>query len=115
MQRFFISLRDEDLRAKVRQGIRMQLLLAFQNQVLLLKYRFTAGSSRGSSEATKQEWLAQLDSMTAFCSINHPCSPFSLSFYDAASYDTGIRYYTKGEPKPEAEDYALSLEKGVDS
>lgn len=50
---------------------------------------------------------AQLDSMTAFCSINHPGSPFSLSFYDAASYDTGIRYYTKGDPKPEG------VEKGV--
>ena len=31
----------------------------------------------------------------------------SLSFYDAASYNTGIRYYTKGEPKPEG------VEKGV--
>ena len=90
---------DEDLHAKVRQDIRMQLLLAFQNQVLATVFR--------SSEAMKQEWLAQLDSMTAFCSINHPCSPFSLSFYDAASYDTGIRYYTKGEPKPEG------VEKGV--
>ena len=75
---------DEDLRTKARQDIRMQLLLAFQNQVLATSFR--------SSEATKQEWLAQLDSMAAFCSINHPCSPFSLSFYDAASYDTGIRY-----------------------
>lgn len=90
---------DEDLRAKARQDIRMQLLLAFQNQVLSTVFR--------SSEATKQEWLTQLDSMTAFCSINHPCSPFSLSFYDAASYDIGIRYYTKGEPKPEG------VEKGV--
>ncbi|MEJ8768219.1 TlpA family protein disulfide reductase [Prevotella sp. HCN-7019] len=90
---------DEDLRAKARQDIRMQLLLAFQNQVLANIPRV--------SEATKQEWLAQLDSMTVFCSINHPDSPFSLSFYDAASYDTGIRYYTKGEPKPEG------VEKGV--
>lgn len=90
---------DEDLRAKARQDIRMQLLLAFQNQVLANIPRV--------SEATKQEWLAQLDSMTVLCSINHPDSPFSLSFYDAASYDTGIRYYTKGEPKPEG------VEKGV--
>ena len=90
---------DEDLRTKARQDIRMQLLLAFQNQVLSTVFR--------SSEATKQEWLTQLDSMTAFCSINHPCSPFSLSFYDAASYDTGIRYYTKGEPMPQG------VEKGV--
>ena len=92
---------DEDLRTKVRQDIRMQLLLAFQNQVLATVFR--------SSEVTKQEWLAQLDSMTAFCSINHPGSPFSLSFYDAASYDTGIRYYTKGEPKPEGAEKGVPL------
>lgn len=78
----------------------MQLLLAFQNQLLATTFR--------SSEATKQEWLAELDSMTTFCSINHPYSPFSRAFYSVVSYDTGIRYYTKGEPKPEG------VEKGVE-
>lgn len=90
---------DEDLHAKVCQDIRMQLLLAFQNQMMATVFR--------STETTKQEWLAQLDSMTAFCSINHPCSPFSLSFYDVAINDTGIRYYTRGEQKPDG------VEKGV--
>ena len=90
---------DKELLVKARQDIRMQLLLAFQNQVLATTLR--------SSEATKREWLAELDSMTAFCSINHPYSPFSLSFYEAADYDAGIRYYTKGEPLPEG------VEKGV--
>lgn len=78
----------------------MQLLLAFQNQLLATTFR--------SFEATKQEWLAELDSMTTFCSINHPYSPFSRAFYSVVSYDTGIRYYTKGEPKPEG------VEKGVE-
>ena len=92
---------DKELLDKVRQDIRMQLLLAFQNQVL--------ATARRVSEATKQEWLAELDSMTAFCSINHPCSPFSLSFYDAVSYDAGIRYYTKGEPLPEGVEEGVAL------
>lgn len=91
---------DEELRDKARQDIRMQLLLAFQNQLLATTFQ--------SSEATKQEWLAELDSMTTFCSINHPYSPFSRAFYAVVSYDTGIRYYTKGEPKPEG------VEKGVE-
>ena len=84
---------DKDLRDKARQDIRIQLLLAFQDKVLSTDLK--------SSEAKKQEWLAQLDSMAAFCSINNPCSPFSLSFYDAASYDVSIRYHAKKEPKPE--------------
>ena len=92
---------DEELRDKARQDIRMQLLLAFQNQLLATTFR--------SSEATKQEWLAELDSMTVFCSINHPYSPFSRSFYSVVSYDTGIRYYTKGEPKPEGVDKGVEL------
>ena len=103
---------DKELLDKARQDIRMQLLLAFQNQVL--------ATARRVSEATKQEWLAELDSMTAFCSINHPCSPFSLSFYDAVSYDAGIRYYSGTAryhktfgltfPKEDSAAYFLQLE-----
>lgn len=84
---------DKDLRTNAQQDIRMQLLHVFQNQLLTI--------SRHASETTKQEWFAELDSMTIFCSINHPCSPFSASFYDVVNYDAAIRYNVIGEPKPE--------------
>lgn len=50
---------DEDLQEKARQDIRMQLLLAFQNQ--------TMGAFYQASEATRQNWFTELDQMTAFC------------------------------------------------
>lgn len=92
---------DKDLLLRARQDIRMQLLMAFQNQLLATTFR--------SSEATKQAWLAELDSMADFCTINHPYSPFSLSFYEVASYEAGIRYYTKGEPLPEGVEKGAGL------
>lgn len=51
---------DEDLQEKARQDIRMQLLLAFQNQ--------TMGAFYQASEATRQNWFVELDQMTAFVS-----------------------------------------------
>ena len=84
---------DKDIYSKAKQDIRMQILLAFQNQVFATSYR--------SSEETKKEWLAELDRMTEFCQIDHPNSPFSLAFYDVASNDAGVRYYMKEEEIPE--------------
>ena len=83
----------KNIYSKAKQDIRMQLLLAFQNQVFATTYR--------SSEETKNEWLAELDKMTELFQIDHPDSPFSLAFYDVASNDAGVRYYTKEQEVPE--------------
>lgn len=83
---------DEDLQAKARQDIRMQLLLAFQNQ--------TMGAYHQTSEATQQTWFSELDRMTDFCQINQPGSPFSLAFYDVAANEAGIRYFIRKEELP---------------
>lgn len=84
---------DESLQTKARQDIRMQLLLAFQNQTIATCYR--------ASEATKKSWFAELDKMTDFCKINHPDSPFSPAFHDVASNEAGIRYFMRGEKLPD--------------
>ena len=44
---------DKDLQEKARQDIRMQLLLAFQNQTMGAFYR--------TSEATRQDWFTELE------------------------------------------------------
>lgn len=84
---------DKNTYSKAKQAIRMQVLLAFQNQVFATSYR--------SSEQTKKKWLAELERMTEFCQIDHPDSPFSLAFYDVAANDAGVRYYMKEEEVPE--------------
>lgn len=84
---------DEDLQSKARQDIRMQLLLAFQNQ--------TMGAYHQVSETAQQAWFSELDRMTDFCQINHPDSPFSPVFYDVAGNEAGIRYFMRKEKLPE--------------
>lgn len=84
---------DKEIYSKAKQAIRMQLLLAFQNQVFATTYH--------SSEETKKEWFAELERLTEFSQINHPNSPFSLAFYDVAANDAGVRYYMKEEEIPE--------------
>ncbi|CDE61356.1 antioxidant AhpC/TSA family [Parabacteroides sp. CAG:409] len=74
---------DKDLQEKVRQDIRMQLLLAFQNQTMGAFYR--------TSEATRQDWFTELEQMTAFCVLDNPNSTFSPAFYDVVSNEIGIR------------------------
>ena len=67
---------DEDLQEKARQDIRMQLLLAFQNQ--------TMGAFYQASEATRQNWFemcirdsilsASILSISVFSSVNSSCT-----------------------------------------
>ena len=84
---------DADLQEKARQDIRMQLLLAFQNQ--------TMGAFYQASEATRQNWFVELDQMTAFCIPDNPNSTFSPAFYDVVSNEIGIRYYMRQESIPD--------------
>jgi hypothetical protein len=92
---------DEDLQEKARQDIRMQLLLAFQNQ--------TMGAFYQASEATRQNWFVELDQMTAFCIPDNPNSTFSPAFYDVVSNEIGIRYYMRQESIPEGVEKGIGL------
>lgn len=92
---------DKDLQEKARQDIRMQLLLAFQNQ--------TMGRFYQASEATKQNWFTELDQLTAFCIPANPNSTFSPAFYDVVSNEIGIRYFMRQEPIPEGVEKGIGL------
>lgn len=98
-----IETTDKDLHEKASQAIRMQLLLAFQNQLMENTYRPT------SSPAAKQGWLDQLQRMTDFCVIDHPQSPFSAAFCEVVEIDAGIRYFIAGEPRPEGVESNIEL------
>lgn len=84
---------DEELYEKARQDIRMQLLLAFQNQTMATYHR--------ASDITRQSWFSELEQMTRLCNINHPGSTFSPAFYDVVANEAGIRYYMRKEKLPE--------------
>lgn len=92
---------DKDLQEKARQDIRMQLLLAFQNQTMATFHR--------ASETTRQAWFTELDQLTAFCGLDNPNSAFSPAFYDVASNEVGIRYYMRQEPMPEGVEKGIGL------
>lgn len=92
---------DKELQSKARQDIRMQLLLAFQNQTMATCFR--------SSEATKQAWFAELDKMTEFGNINHPDSPFSPAFYDVASNEAGIHNFMRNDKHPESNEQVANI------
>lgn len=98
-----IATANNELRQKAAQSIRMQLLLAFQNQLMENTYRPTA------SPATKQEWIDGLRRMTDFCVIDHPQSTFSAAFCKVVENDAGIRYFIAGEPRPEGVESNIEL------
>lgn len=80
---------DEGVYKKLQQDVRMQLMLAFQNQLFVVNWK--------CSEATKQQWLEAWEQMKTFCSEDDPDSPFSLAFYDVVFNNAGIVYFIKGE------------------
>lgn len=98
-----IATANNELREKAAQSIRMQLLLAFQNQLMENTYRPT------SSPAAKQEWLDGLRRMTDFCVIDHPQSTFSAAFCEVVENNAGIRYFIAGEPRPEGAESNMEL------
>ena len=87
---------DEDLYKKLKQDVRLQLMLAFQNQLLGVNWK--------CSEATKQQWLEAWEQMKDFCADDDIDSPFSMAFYDVVAYNAGINYFVKGEQISEIDD-----------
>lgn len=85
---------DEDLYQKAQQDIRMQLMLAFQNQLFGVKWK--------CSDATKQQWFDEWKNMKNFCLDNHSNSPFSPAFYDVVYNNAGIIHFAKGEEGAES-------------
>lgn len=84
---------DEELYKKAQQDVRMQLMLAFQNQLFGVNWKCQA--------ATTQNWLEEWENMRNIYKDNDSNSPFSPAFYDVASNNVGIIYYIKKEKMPE--------------
>ena len=84
---------DEELYTKVQQDVRMQLMLAFQNQLLGVNWQ--------CAEPTKKRWMEEWEKMKQLWSENHPAAPFSPAFYDVVSNNAGTTYSMKGESVPE--------------
>ncbi len=84
---------DENLYKKAQQDVRMQLMLAFQNQLFGVNWK--------CSDATKQQWLEEWKQMKNFCPDDNPSSPFSIAFYDVVYNNAGIVYFIKGEKASE--------------
>lgn len=82
---------DEVFKNKARQDIRMQLLLAFENQYFVVGYK--------ANEQTKQEWSDTLDKFLEFVNLNHPDNVFSAAFPDAIRNRIGIEIYDRGNPE----------------
>ena len=76
---------DDAFKRKAMQDIRMQLLLAFENQFLITSYR--------ASEATKKEWIDVFSEMVKFADLNNPDNVFSPAFQDAIRNQEGIQYF----------------------
>ena len=84
---------DEEFFAKAQQDVRMQLMLAFQNQLFGVNWQ--------CAEPTKNQWMEEWEKMKQLWPENHPEASFSLAFYDVASNNAGTIYFVKGEPLPE--------------
>lgn len=84
---------DDELYTKVQQDVRMQLMLAFQNQLFGMNWQCT--------EPTKKQWMEEWEKMKQLWPENHQEAPFSLAFYDVVSNNAGTTYFVKGEPLPE--------------
>lgn len=81
---------NENLYKKAQQDVRMQLMLAFQNQLLSVV-------NRNCSDATKQQWLDEWEEMRVFCPENNSNSPFSPAFYRVVSNNVGIINFIQTE------------------
>lgn len=81
---------DESFKSKARQDVRMQLLLAFENQYFVVNYK--------ANEQTKQEWNETFDKFLDFVNLNHPDNVFSAAFPDAVRNRIGIEIYDRGDP-----------------
>lgn len=77
---------DRSFKSKAMQDIRMQLLLAFENQYFGTTYR--------CSEQTKKEWNEALSKMADFADLNNPDNVWSSAFQDAIDNYQGIQIFT---------------------
>lgn len=84
---------DEAFYAKAQQDVRMQLMLAFQNQLFGMNWQ--------CAEPTKRQWMEEWEKMKQFWPENHPEAPSSLAFYDVVSNNAAATYFVKGESVPE--------------
>lgn len=76
---------DDAFKSKAVQDIRMQLLLAFENQFFVSSYR--------ASELTKKEWIDAFRQMSDFADLNNPDNVFSPAFEDAIRNQIGITVF----------------------
>lgn len=76
---------DVSFKHKAQQDIRMQLLLAFENQYL--------EHANTVSELSKQEWIEALDKIVEFVDLNNPDNVFSPAFPDVIRNLIGIQIY----------------------
>ena len=84
---------DEEVRALAAADIRMQLLLAFEQQHM-------ATTFRNASDTLKQAWNAELERMADWSDVGRPAATASPAFADAVSNLTGIRlYYVEQHPR----------------
>ena len=83
---------DASLKSKASQDIRMQLLLAFENQFFVNTYR--------CSEQTKKEWVEAFYKMSDFADLNNPDNVFSPAFGNAIRNQIGIKIYNIGKKEP---------------
>ena len=77
---------DEEVRALAAADIRMQLLLAFEQQHM-------ATTFRNASDTLKQAWNAELERMADLADLSMAECAASPAFADAVSNLTGIRLY----------------------
>ena len=83
---------DEEVRALAAADIRMQLLLAFEQQHM-------ATTFRPVTDTLKQAWNAELERMADWSDVGRPAATASPAFADAVSNLTGIRlYYVEQHP-----------------
>ena len=84
---------DEEVRALAAADIRMQLLLAFEQQHM-------ATTFRPVTDTLKQAWNAELERMADWSDVGRPAATASPAFADAVSNLTGIRlYYVEQHPR----------------
>lgn len=90
---------DETFRKKALCDIRMQLLLAFQNQYLRADFR--------GSDKTKEEWKAVYGDVLKHFDINRPDNVFSDAFCEAVINAMGIKTYIQQKRKSNSREEAL--------
>lgn len=81
---------DDAFRNRAIQDIRMQLLLAFENQFFATSYR--------ASEATKKEWNEVFFKVIDYVDLNNPDNVSSSAFPEAIQNQLGILIYSINKP-----------------